>query len=48
MPQDVVLDLNTLGADKFAPLHVACSVGNESIVNYLVYKKLVDPNVQGR
>lgn len=27
---------------------MACSVGNESIVNYLVVKKQVDPNVKGK
>jgi len=27
---------------------VACSVGNESIVNYLVFKKHVDPNAKGQ
>jgi ankyrin repeat protein len=48
MPHDIIVDLNDVGNDKFAPLHVACSVGNEAIVNYLLYKKHVDPNVQGR
>lgn len=37
-----------LGSEMFSPLHVACSVGNESIVNYLVHKKHLDPNIQGR
>lgn len=48
MPQDITVDLNQLGGDGYAPLHVACSVGNESIVNYLVFKKEVDPNVKGK
>lgn len=48
MPNDVIVDLNVLGNDKFSPLHVACSVGNESIVNYLLVKKHIDPNKQGR
>jgi ankyrin repeat protein len=48
MPNDIIVDLSEMGEDKFSPLHVACSVGNESIVNYLVFKKHVDPNIQGR
>lgn len=48
MPHDIKVDLNQLGGDGFAPLHVACSVGNESIVNYLVFKKHVDPNIKGK
>ena len=48
LPQDIVVDLNVLGDDNFSPLHVACSVGNEGMVSYLVYKKHADPNIQGR
>jgi hypothetical protein len=48
LPQDIIIDLNVLGEDNFSPLHVACSVGNEGIVSYLIYKKHADPNIQGR
>jgi ankyrin repeat protein len=48
LPQDISIDLNVLGNDNFSPLHVACSVGNEGMVHYLVYKKHADPNIQGR
>jgi len=44
----MVLDLNLPGSDHFAPLHVACSMGNEAIVNYLVFKKHADPNLKGK
>jgi len=44
MPQDIQLDLNLCGNDKFAPIHTACSVGNEGVLNYLLFKKHVDPN----
>ena len=39
--------MNLLNSDKFAPLHVACSVGNESVASYLLFKKHVDSNVVG-
>ena len=45
LPQDIAIDLNVLGNDNFSPLHVACSVANEAMVNYLVYKKHADPNI---
>lgn len=35
-----------IGNDGFAPVHVACSVGNEGVLNYLLFKKMVDPNIQ--
>jgi ankyrin repeat protein len=45
-PNDVQIDLNMVGSDKFAPIHTACSVGNIEIVNFLVFKKKIDPNVK--
>lgn len=48
LPQDITVDLNQLGGDGYSPLHVACSVGNDSIVHYLIVKKQVDPNVKGK
>ena len=37
-----------VGSDKIAPIHAACSVGNESVLNYLLFKKFVDPNVRAQ
>lgn len=37
MPQDINLDLNLRGHDEFAPIHAACSVGNEQAVHYLLF-----------
>ena len=34
------------GKDQNNPLHVACAVGNEIVVNYLIYKKHVEPNTK--
>jgi len=48
MPQDIHVDLNMVGNDGFAPIHVACSVGNEGVLNYLLFKKMVDPNIQAK
>lgn len=48
LPQDIVIDLNLVGTDKIAPIHAACSVGNESVLNYLLFKKFVDPNVRAQ
>jgi len=47
MPKDITLDLNLVNSDKFAALHVACSVGNEGVVAFLLMKKSVDPNIVG-
>ena len=45
-PDDIEVNLNALGSDGFTPLHVACWVGNESVVNYLVFKKFVNTNIK--
>jgi hypothetical protein len=45
IPDDITLDLNMLGKDEFAPLHVASSVGNEAIAAWLLFEKKVDPNI---
>jgi ankyrin repeat protein len=37
-----------LGNEQLAPLHFACSIGDESMVQYLLFKKHVDPNVEGK
>lgn len=47
MPQDISVDLNMAGSDNNTPLHVACSVGNDNVVQYL-FKKDVDPNIKGQ
>lgn len=47
MPQDISVDLNMAGSDNNTPLHVACSVGNDNVVQYL-FKKDVDPNHRGQ
>jgi ankyrin repeat protein len=47
-PVDLLFDLNQIGSDGYAPLHQSCSLGNESIVRYLLFKKNVDPNVRGK
>lgn len=48
LPKDIVVDLNMIGNEQLAPLHFACSIGNESMVHYLLFKKHVDPNVEGK
>jgi ankyrin repeat protein len=37
-----------LGNEQLSPLHFACSIGNENMVQYLLFKKHVDPNVEGK
>ena len=48
MSHDIEVDLNKIGSDGYAPLHDACSVGNESDANYLLFKKKVHTNLKAK
>lgn len=42
------LDLNMIGSAGFNCLHAACDSDNSEIIEYLLTKRLVDPNIPGK
>ena len=47
-PNTSDLDLNMIGSSGFNCLHAACGSGNIEMTDYLLFKRMVNPNILGK